>query len=121
MTTYFEIFVFGLFLGLIVGSVFGYLFKRDEMLDRPRLQRLDWISTKDWLPECEPGAEVGNITFRLKSGTIYTGCFGRGGLQRDKYFRNWTDSGEGWDAQYVTHWVRLPDPEEVREKFADGT
>ena len=72
---------------------------------------LSWISTKDWLPECEPGAEVGNITFRLKSGTIYTGCFGRGGLQRDKYFRNWTGSGEGWDAEYVTHWVKLPDAE----------
>lgn len=74
-----------------------------------------WISTKDRLPECEPGAEVGNITFRLKSGTICTGCFGRGGLQRDKYFRNWTDSGEGWDAEYVTHWVKLSDPEEARE------
>ena len=78
-------------------------------------KQVNWIRVEDRLPECEPGAEVGNITFRLKSGTIYTGCFGRGGLQRDKYFRNWTDSGEGWDAEYVTHWVRLPDPEEVRK------
>lgn len=76
---------------------------------------LSWISTKDRLPECEPGTEVGNITFRLQSGTIESGCFGRGGLQRDEYFRTWTDPCEGWGVESVTHWIKLPDAE-VKEQ-----
>lgn len=74
-------------------------------------REVNWISTKDRLPECEPGTEVGNITFRLQSGTIESGCFGRGGLQRDEYFRTWTDPCEGWGVESVTHWIKLPDAE----------
>jgi hypothetical protein len=48
-----------------------------------------WISTKDRLPECENGAETEALLFRLKTGTVIAGYFGRGGVWRDKYFRHY--------------------------------
>lgn len=70
-----------------------------------------WISTSDRLPECENGAEVGNIEW-ISNGMVHAGCFGRGGKYRDAYFRTWTDEGEGMDAKDADYWrtVALPQP-----------
>ena len=75
-----------------------------------------WISTKDRLPECENGAETDALLFRLKTGTVIAGYFGRGGVWRDKYFRHYWDHGEGWDASDVTHWMPLPAQPTEKEK-----
>ena len=70
-----------------------------------------WISVKERLPECDLGAEVGNIEW-ISNGMVHAGCFGRGGEYRDAYFRTWTDAGEGMDAKDVDCWraVTLPEP-----------
>jgi hypothetical protein len=70
-----------------------------------------WISVKERLPECDLGAEVGNIEW-ISCGMVCAGCFGRGGKYRDAYFRTWTDAGEGIDAKDADYWraVTLPEP-----------
>ena len=75
-----------------------------------------WISTNVRLPECENGAETDALLFRLKTGTVIAGYFGRGGVWRDKYFRHYWDHGEGWDASDVTHWMPLPAQPTEKEK-----
>lgn len=70
-----------------------------------------WISVTEMLPECEWGAEVGNIEW-ISNGMVHAGCFGRGGKYRDAYFRTWTDAREGIDAKEADYWraVTLPEP-----------
>lgn len=75
-------------------------------LSKPR-----WISVSERMPECDLGAEVGNIEW-ISCGMVQAGCFGRGGKYRDAYFRTWTDAGEGMDAKDADYWraVTLPEP-----------
>lgn len=70
-----------------------------------------WIPVTERLPECDLGAEVGNIEW-ISCGMVHAGCFGRGGKYRDAYFRTWTDAGEGIDAKDADYWraVTLPEP-----------
>ena len=70
-----------------------------------------WIPVTEALPECDLGAEVGNIEW-ISCGMVHAGCFGRGGKYRDAYFRTWTDAGEGMDAKDADYWraVTLPEP-----------
>lgn len=70
-----------------------------------------WIPVTERLPECDLGAEVGNIEW-ISYERVYAGCFGRGGKYRDAYFRTWTDAGEGIDAKEADYWraVTLPEP-----------
>ena len=70
-----------------------------------------WIPVTERLPECDLGAEVGNIEW-ISCGMVHAGCFGRGGKYRDVYFRTWTDAGEGMDAKDADCWraVTLPEP-----------
>ena len=71
----------------------------------------NWIPVTETLPECDLGAEVGNIEW-ISCGMVHAGCFGRGGKYRDAYFRTWTDAGEGMDAKDADYWraVTLPEP-----------
>jgi hypothetical protein len=75
------------------------------------LSKLRWISVSERMPECDLGAEVGNIEW-ISCGMVQAGCFGRGGKYRDAYFRTWTDAGEGMDAKDADYWraVTLPEP-----------
>lgn len=70
-----------------------------------------WIPVTERLPECEWGAEVGNIEW-ISCGMVFAGCFGRGGKYRDTYFRTWTDGTEGIDAKDADYWrpIRIPEP-----------
>ena len=72
-----------------------------------------WIPVTERLPDCEHGAEIGNIEW-ISCGMVHAGCFGRGGKYRDAYFRTWTDAGEGMDAKDADYWraVTLPEPPE---------
>jgi hypothetical protein len=81
----------------------------EKMIDRGWCKQ-EWISVEERLPECEPGAETEALLFRLSTGTVIAGYFGRGGIWRDKYFRHYWDDKEGWDAADVTHWMPLPAP-----------
>ena len=74
-----------------------------------------WIPVTERLPECDLGAEVGNIEW-ISCGRVYAGCFGCGGKYRDVYFRTWTDAGEGMDANGADYWrtVTLPEPPEEK-------
>lgn len=73
-----------------------------------------WIPVTERLPECDLGAEVGNIEW-ISCGMVHAGCFGRGGKYRDAYFRTWTDAGEGMDAKDADYWrtVTLPESPKV--------
>lgn len=77
-----------------------------EYMNKPR-----WIPVTERLPECDLGAEVGNIEW-ISNGMVHAGCFGKGGKYRDAYFRTWTDAGEGMDAKDADYWraVTLPEP-----------
>lgn len=70
-----------------------------------------WIPVTERLPECEWGAEVGNIEW-ISCGMVFAGCFGRGGKYRDAYFRTWTDGTEGIDAKGADYWrpIQIPEP-----------
>ena len=74
-----------------------------------------WISVTEGLPECEWGAEVGNIEW-ISRGMVFAGCFGRGGKYRDAYFRTWTDAGEGMDAKDADYWRAVTLPELLEEE-----
>lgn len=75
-----------------------------------------WIPVTERLPECDLGAEVGNIEW-ISYGMVFAGCFGRGGKYRDAYFRTWADAGEGMDAKDADYWraVTLPEPPKARK------
>lgn len=70
-----------------------------------------WIPVTERLPECEVGAEIGNVEWIIHD-MVFAGCFGRGGKYRDAYFRTWTDTTEGIDAKDADCWrvVTLPEP-----------
>lgn len=70
-----------------------------------------WIPVVERLPDCFYGEEIGNIEW-ISHGTVYAGCFGRGGKFRDAYFRVWNDATEGIDAINAEYWrfVLLPEP-----------
>lgn len=70
-----------------------------------------WIPVTERLPECEVGAEIGNVEW-ISHDMVFAGCFGRGGKYRDAYFRTWTDTTEGIDAKDADCWrvVTLPEP-----------
>ena len=77
--------------------------------------RQDWIPVTERLPECEWGAEVGNIEW-ISCGMVFAGCFGRGGKYRDAYFRTWTDGTEGIDAKDADYWRQIQIPEPPKEE-----
>jgi hypothetical protein len=84
----------------------------EALMDIPAADVLPrWIPAAERLPECDLGAEVGNIEW-ISCGMVHAGCFGRGGKYRDAYFRTWTDAGEGMDAKDADYWraVTLPQP-----------
>lgn len=76
-----------------------------------------WIPVTERLPECEWGAEVGNIEW-ISYGRVFAGCFGRGGKYRDAYFRTWTDGTEGIDAKDADYWrlIQIPEPPKEETK-----
>ena len=74
-----------------------------------------WIPVTERLPECEWGAEVGNIQW-ISCGMVFAGCFGRGGKYRDAYFRTWTDGTEGIDTKDADYWRQIQIPEPPREE-----
>lgn len=75
----------------------------------------NWIPVTETLPECDLGAEVGNIEW-ISCGMVHAGCFGRGGKYRDAYFRTWTDAGEGMDAKDADYWRQIQIPEPPKEE-----
>lgn len=80
------------------------------------LTKPHWIPVEERLPDCFDGEEIGNVEW-ISHGTVYAGCFGRGGKWRDAYFRTWNDDTEGIDAKDAEFWriVTLPEPpKEVR-------
>ena len=75
-----------------------------------------WIQVDDRLPEIPEGlAESPEpVLYMMKNTkTIYAGYYGEGGVWRDKYFRQYSDSRNGVDADDVTCWMYqcdLPQP-----------
>ena len=75
-----------------------------------------WIQVDDRLPEIPEGlAESPEpVLYMMKNAkTIYAGYYGEGGVWRDKYFRQYSDSRNGVDADDVTCWMYqcdLPQP-----------
>ena len=80
-----------------------------------------WIPATEMLPECEVGAEIGNVEW-ISHDMVFAGCFGRGGKYRDAYFRTWTDTTEGIDAKDADCWrvVTLPEPPKEEDHAKDG-
>jgi hypothetical protein len=76
-------------------------------------QKQEWISVEERLPDCEQGAESKAVLFITKQGFMYTGYYGCGGIYRDRYFREYKNSTEGYDISNVTHWMPLPEPPSV--------
>lgn len=76
-----------------------------------------WVPVTERLPDCEWGAEVGNIEW-ISCGMVFAGCFGRGGKYRDAYFRTWTDGTEGIDAKDADYWrpIQIPEPPKEETK-----
>ena len=76
----------------------------------------EWISVDDELPKIPDGyAENPEpVLYMMKNAkTIYAGYYGEGGIWRDKYFRQYSDSHEGVDANDVLCWMwqhNLPKP-----------
>lgn len=71
----------------------------------------EWIPCSERLPNCDWGSEVGNFLFQLKNtGTMYTGYYGTGGKYRDRYFRTYNNTTEGFDVDDVAAWMPLPKP-----------
>ena len=76
----------------------------------------EWVSVDDRLPEIPEGwAESPEpVLYMMKNTkTIYAGYYGEGGVWKDKYFRQYTDSRNGVDAYDVLCWMYqhdLPQP-----------
>lgn len=98
-----------------IEDLLGVIQRQKEMINAtaylPLYQKPKWIPVTERLPDCEHGAEIGNIEW-ISCGMVHAGCFGRGGKYRDAYFRTWTDAGEGMDAKDADYWraVTLPEP-----------
>ena len=68
----------------------------------------EWVSVDDRLPEIPEGlAESPEpVLYMMKNTkTIYAGYYGEGGVWRDKYFRQYSDSRNGVDSDDVTCWM----------------
>lgn len=68
----------------------------------------EWISVKNRLPEIPEGyAESPEpVLYMMKNTkTIYVGYYGEGGVWKNKYFRQYTDSRNGVDAEGVLCWM----------------
>ena len=80
------------------------------------LEKTKWISVKDRLPEIpkEWAESPEPVLYMMKNTkTIYTGYYGEGGEWRDKYFRQYSDSRNGVNADEVLCWMYqhdLPQP-----------
>ena len=64
----------------------------------------EWISVDDRLPEIPEGwiESPEPVLYMMKNTkNIYVGYYGEGGIWRDKYFRQYTDSRNGVDADDV--------------------
>ena len=76
----------------------------------------EWISVTERLSEIPEGlAESPEpVLYMMKNTkTIYAGYYGEGGVWRDKYFRQYSDSRNGVDADDVLCWMYqhdLPQP-----------
>ena len=76
----------------------------------------EWVSVDDRLPEIPEGwAESPEpVLYMMKNTkTIYAGYYGEGGVWRDKYFRQYSDSRIGVNADDVLCWMYqhdLPEP-----------
>lgn len=77
-------------------------------------RKQEWISVDERLPECEWGAESNAVLFITKAGFMYTGYYGCGGIYRDRYFREYKNSTEGYDISSVTHWMPLPEAPKMK-------
>ena len=81
----------------------------------------EWISVDDRLPEIPEGlAESPEpVLYMMKNTkTIYAGYYGEGGVWKDKYFRQYTDSCNGVDVDDVLCWMYqhdLPQPPKEAE------
>ena len=74
-------------------------------------RKTDWIPCEERLPECEWGGETKALMFQIKnSDYIEVGHYGEGGKYRDRYFRTYTDTLEGYEASDVIAWMPLPQP-----------
>lgn len=80
-----------------------------EQLYNEGYRNQEWISVGERLPECEIGAETKALLFVTSAGRVEVGCFGRGSVWRDGYFRHYRTC-VGWDVSDVTHWMPLPEP-----------
>lgn len=75
-----------------------------------------WIPANDRLPEIPEGCAESPepVLYMMKNTkTIYAGYYGEGGVWRDKYFRQYSDSRNGVDADDVLCWMYqhdLPQP-----------
>lgn len=75
-----------------------------------------WISVDDRLPEIPEGwvESPEPVLYMMKNTkTIYAGYYGKGGVWRDKYFRQYSDSRIGVNADDVLCWMYqhdLPEP-----------
>ena len=76
----------------------------------------EWVSVKDRLPEIPEGCAESPepVLYMMKNTkTIYAGYYGEGGEWRDKYFRQYSDSRNGVNADDVLCWMYqhdLPQP-----------
>ena len=82
----------------------------DAVLKNGYRKQSEWISVEERLPDCEWGAESKAVLFITKQGFMYTGYYGCGGIYRDRYFREYKNSTDGYDISSVTHWMPLPEP-----------
>ena len=104
--------------GSLVGKNFqkGFIGKIASNLIANGVTAQEWISVKDMLPEIPEGwAESPEpVLYMMKNTkTIYAGYYGEGGVWRDKYFRQYSDSRNGVDADDVLCWMYqhdLPQP-----------
>ena len=87
------------------------------MTEEPTIEVVqEWISVKDRLPEIPEGwaESPEHVLYMMKNTkTIYAGYYGEGGVWRDKYFRQYSDSRNGVDADDVLCWMYqhdLPEP-----------
>ena len=77
-------------------------------------RKQEWISVDERLPDCEWGAESKAVLFITKQGTMYTGYYGCGGVYRDRYFREYKNSTDGYDISFITHWMPLPEAPKMK-------
>ena len=79
------------------------------LVEQDYRKQSEWISVEERLPDCEWGAESEAVLFVTKQGTMYTGYYGCGGIYRDRYFREYKNSTDGYDISFITHWMPLPE------------